>query len=128
MLVTIAVIVVVMTAMAAVELWLFWRLGERDERRRIRRQAQSDAAEHAQRRRRGTTDMIRQGRPRGSAARREDDKTPDCGAGCCAGSGLLGRCAYPDGSTTAIAMVIATPRAISASSRYSTRPRRRPVT
>jgi Flp pilus assembly protein TadB len=39
MLLTIALILAATIALAALELWLFWRLGERDDRRRIRRAA-----------------------------------------------------------------------------------------
>jgi hypothetical protein len=67
------VIFMAMIAMAAAELWLFWQLGERDERRRTR---------------------MRVAEP------------------------------HQDGSRRAIARVMATPTAINASSRYSTRPRR----
>ena len=79
MLMTIAVIAVAMTAVAAIELWLFWRLGERDERRRSRRRAHREAdhaEEHAQRHRRRTADMTRQGCPRGRADHR--GRAPSC--------------------------------------------------
>jgi hypothetical protein len=36
MLITIGVILVAMIAVAALEIWLFWRLGEREDRRRAR--------------------------------------------------------------------------------------------
>ena len=45
MLLTIARILAAMIALAALELWLFWRLGERDERRHIRIRAKIDAAD-----------------------------------------------------------------------------------
>ncbi|MGN6871651.1 MAG: hypothetical protein ACTHMY_24915 [Solirubrobacteraceae bacterium] len=41
MLITIAAIVVATIALSALEVWLFWRLGERDDRRR----SQSGSAE-----------------------------------------------------------------------------------
>jgi hypothetical protein len=50
MLVTIALILAAMIAVAALELWLFWRLGERDDRRRIRIRAEIDAADAKERR------------------------------------------------------------------------------
>jgi hypothetical protein len=50
MLLTIALILTAMIAVAALELWLFWHLGERDERRRIRMRAEIDAADAKERR------------------------------------------------------------------------------
>jgi hypothetical protein len=44
MLLTITLILAAMIAVAALELWLFWRLGERDDRRRVRTRAEIDAA------------------------------------------------------------------------------------
>lgn len=41
MVVTMTVIVMALTAMAAAELWMFWQLGERDERRRTRMRVQA---------------------------------------------------------------------------------------
>ncbi len=45
MLLTIAVILVAMLAVAALELWLFWRMGERDDRRRSRERLNIDTAD-----------------------------------------------------------------------------------
>jgi hypothetical protein len=44
MLLTITLILAAMIAVAALELWLFWRVGERDDRRRVRIRAEIDAA------------------------------------------------------------------------------------
>lgn len=62
MVVTMTVIVMALTAMAAAELWMFWQLGERDERRRTRMRVQGnadDAQQLVKRHRRSTTDMRR---------------------------------------------------------------------
>lgn len=45
MLLTIAVILVAMLAVAALEVWLFWRVGERDDRRRIGERLNIDTAD-----------------------------------------------------------------------------------
>lgn len=50
MLLTIALVLVAMIVLAAPELWLFWRLGERDERRRTRIRSEIDAAAAEKRR------------------------------------------------------------------------------
>jgi len=42
---TIALIVAAMIAVAGLELWLFWRVGERDQRRRVRTREDVDAAD-----------------------------------------------------------------------------------
>ena len=50
MLLTIVVILLAMLAVAALELWLFWRVGERDDRRRIRERLDIDTADAEARR------------------------------------------------------------------------------
>lgn len=50
MLLTIAIILAATIALAAFELCAFWRLGERDQRRRIRARAETDAADAKERR------------------------------------------------------------------------------
>ena len=45
MLLTIAIVLAAMIAVAALELWLFWRLGERVERRRMGMRADFAAAD-----------------------------------------------------------------------------------
>ena len=107
MLLTIALIVAAIIAVAAFELSCFWRLGERDDRRRLRIRAEVDAEERrADSRSRGKESITPPGPSDGGA----DDRPI---------------VAQPDGSTNAIAIVIATPSAIRISSRYSIRPRRR---
>jgi transcription elongation factor GreA len=49
MLLTMALILAAMFSVAALELWAFWRLGERDERRHIRTRAVIDAADAQER-------------------------------------------------------------------------------
>lgn len=45
MLLTIALIIAATIALAALELWLFWRMGDRDARRRIGMRADIPAAD-----------------------------------------------------------------------------------
>jgi hypothetical protein len=45
MLLTITLILVAMVLLAALEIWLFWQLGERDDRRRIRKRREPRSSE-----------------------------------------------------------------------------------
>jgi hypothetical protein len=68
MLLTIALILAAMVSLAALELWLFWRLGERDERRRTRIRAEQPMRRSAAwMRDRGRRGITRLGARRGCA-------------------------------------------------------------